>query len=411
MRVAVVAIGNEILSGITVNSNAAYISKELFLFGLQVTSHRVFSDDVHELEEGLRGMLSSYDIVICTGGLGPTCDDRTRQVAAILFDSEFVCDEVLERQLEERYGKNTPSLKDQATYPKKAYVLQNMLGTAPGFLFKDEKRMLILMPGVPHEMKQMFQSELIPYLKKNITLSSRPFQKKLCFCRLLEVHVDPLIRSLESIFPDVEFGIYPSLGLLSVVLKTYAQDEILADEKLDPPLKMIKEAFLKFFYESPSGTLEEAIHLFCTSSKKTLSFAESCTGGSLASKMTALTGASKYFKGSIVAYANEVKEHVLGVSSETLATRGAVSEETVKEMARGVKLRMNTDFSIAVSGIAGPDGGSVEKPVGTVCAAIAYDSEVYAWTFQADGTREMIINYSVNEVLGTFWQRICKQYR
>lgn len=401
MNVEVIAIGNEILTGTTVNTNAAEIGQALFKEGYRVTRQTSLPDDPASLKQGLREAIERSQLVICTGGLGPTCDDLTRDAAAQLFDSEFYYDEGLAEDLKRRYGNLLISLEHQATVPTKAVVLKNAVGSASGLVFRSEQATLVLMPGIPREMRVMLADQLIPYLKEHFPQSHQFVSRALHFFQLSESSVDPLLRELQQRYPEIEFGIYPAHGTISIYASVRCVDEKAGERLLAPALEALSTHFSKHLFDSPSGSIEEAIYRLFTQNKWTLSTAESCTGGRIAARLTRTPGASEYFLGSIVSYSNLLKQNLLGVPEELIQAKGAVSEEVVIAMASGILEKTQSDYSIAVSGIAGPTGGTPEKPVGTIWAAIGKKgTQPVAWRFQARGTRDMIIEWSVNVVLG-----------
>ena len=360
----IVAIGSELLSGLTVNSNAAYLSRELTLLGFNVQRHTVLPDDPEILKEGLAESMGCASIVIATGGLGPTCDDLSRSAAAELFDSSLHFDEVWAAELKARYGDLIfPTLENQATVPAKALVLPNPIGTAAGLIFHDGLRTLILLPGVPIEMKELFSAQVVPFLKKHFRTDQKLFTEEIYFSNTYEAQVDPTLRKLKEEYPDLSFGIYPSLGLLTVQIQTQS----------DPLHLELASAFLKkqFAEKLIPGPIEGALHALFTSKNMTLSLAESCTGGAMAARLVSWPGASQYFLGSIVAYSNELKTKILQVPEAVLQEYGAVSAETAVAMAEGVRALTKSTYSIAITGIAGPSGGTPEKPVGTVFYAIS----------------------------------------
>ncbi|MFQ5728864.1 MAG: CinA family nicotinamide mononucleotide deamidase-related protein [Waddliaceae bacterium] len=400
MAIELVVIGNEVLSGFTVNTNAAFIGQKLLRKGYVLSRQVTLPDDKSILQEGLQEALQRSDVVIATGGLGPTVDDVTRQTAAELFGSDFHFSEEVAQDLTHRYGQGFPTLQDQATVPSKAKVLLNAIGTAPGLIFSDKKKTLLLLPGVPNEMKPMFIEQVIPYLQEHFPLETKPYRKTIHLFEIPEFAVDPFLRDLKDKYPHVEFGIYPSQGLLMIQLTTTAADEEAAMKQLDPPYVEIEVKFASNCFESELGRIEEAVHHVFIENQWTLSFAESCTGGNVASRVTQLSGASEYFLGAIVSYANSLKSSLLEVPESLIEEKGAVSEEVVAAMVEGVLKRTGSDFALAVSGIAGPAGGTPQKPVGTVwCAVCRKGEKPHTWKLQAQGTRQMIIARSVNSLL------------
>lgn len=401
MKIEVIAIGNEILSGNTVNTNAAFISNELLKAGLSVYRHTVLSDEESQLREGLTEGLKRSDVVLTTGGLGPTYDDTTRKVVARLFGTGFTFHPEIAADLKERYGDHRLiRLEDQSTLPSLAKPIRNRVGTAPGLLFEANDALLIMMPGVPPEMKVMMMEQVIPYLQKTLQPKMKKYYRNIHLFNLPESAVDTTLRDISSGYPEIEVGIYPNLGLLSVGISTVSENEPMASALLEKAKNILVGKFTEHIFESENGRIEQAVHDLFIAKGLTLSTAESCTGGSVAARLTRIPGASKYFMGSLVTYSNQLKMSLLDVSEKTLKDKGAVSEEVVKEMAKGLLAKTGTDYGLAVTGIAGPEGGTAEKPVGTVWGAlIRKGNEPYAWKFRGYGGRDMIIERSVNALL------------
>lgn len=361
MSIEIVAVGNEVLSGMIVNTNGAYLGRRLDEEGWRVSRQSTLPDERAPLIEGLDEALKRSSIVIATGGVGPTLDDITYDCAKTLFSVPGV-------------------------------PLKNPIGSAEGYYFREGNRLLFLLPGVLQEMEAMFEQEvmsLLPPQKKGHRLT-------LHFSMLRENDVDPFLRDMK-----VEAGIYPSYGALTVVLRGF-------DLKvLEMGKEKLKKEFSAHYYESPSGTLEEAIQEKMIKNKKTLACAESCTGGFLSSQLTAIPGASNYFLGSLVTYSNSLKQHLLHVSSKTLESKGAVSSETVHEMWKGVLQATGADFAVAVSGIAGPSGGTGEKPVGTVFYALGFKEkppEIGVLHFK--GPRALVILRTTRRLLSLIWNQL-----
>ncbi|MBS0615638.1 MAG: nicotinamide-nucleotide amidohydrolase family protein [Verrucomicrobia bacterium] len=365
MSIEVVAIGNEVLSGLVVNTNASYIGKKFADLGWMVSRNTVLPDEIPVMVQGLKDALQRSSVVIVTGGLGPTIDDLTPSAAA------QVC-------------RSAPS------------ELSNPVGSAPGFLYQENGKYLFLLPGVPSEMHAMFELHVLPTLAK--LFPARGFRNKIHLCFLSEQEVDPLLRNLQQKYPNLDIGIYPSYGKLSIALSALSKNPV------DVASEEISKKFAKHLFTSESGNVEEAIHQWMITHKKTLALAESCTGGTMATLLTALPGASQYFLGSLVTYSDELKKNILGVSSETIEKNGAVSRATVTEMLEGIFRVTKADYGIAVSGIAGPGGGSKEKPVGTVWYALGQRGKTPVIdTFLAKGTRESIIQMTSKRLLSFLW--------
>ena len=400
MKVEVIAIGNEILAGYTINSNAAFISQQLVKIGLEVNRHTVLSDDAAALRKGLAEALSRNDLVITTGGLGPTIDDITRKAVAEVYGCGFRFDEGVAADLNARYGDRFVSQKDQATVPALAKILKNRVGTAPGLLFDEKDCILIMMPGVPPEAKAMMSDEVLPYVKGAFQQKTRLHHRELHLFNVSESAVDPFLRQIKEQYPYLNIGIYPSLGLLTIYLTVSALHEEEADSKLRAPFEFLSRQFPQHVFNSKNGRIEEDVHYLFIEKGLTLSTAESCTGGSVAARLVRIPGASKYYLGSIIAYSNDLKQRLLNVSEDSLKKYGAVSEQVVKEMAAGLLAQTGSDYGLAVTGIAGPEGGTPDKPVGTVWGAVIRKGDSpRAWKIKGYGNREMIIERSVNALL------------
>lgn len=405
MQAEILAIGDEVLAGMVVNSNASFISQKLSQIGWDISRHTTLPDDLNAIYEGLKEALGRSTVVLVTGGLGSTHDDVTRNAAAKLFNSGFHYDSEVAADLTKRFGDKLPSLKDQATVPSKAKIVLNAVGTAPGFIFTSEEKKLILMPGIPYEMKPMLENQVIPYLKEAFPLEEK-YAEHFHFCLLNESTVDPMLRELSVVYPKVKIGIYPAYGGVTVSMTAPSKDLI------NPLKDRLLSRFSTYLYPSASGKIEEAVHDLMRERKKTLAFAESCTGGMIAEKITSLSGASDYFLGSIVAYSNSLKNHLLSVSENTLKQYGAVSAETAAEMLSGLFKATKADYGIAVTGIAGPTGGTPEKPVGTVWAAIGErDRAPDIALLKGKGSRQMIIQSTSNRLLGGLWRKIVHHER
>ncbi len=366
MSIEVIAVGNEVLRGMVVNTNAAYLSRRLTEEGWNVASQLTLPDEISLLTQGLDEAVSRSSIVIATGGLGPTLDDNTAGCAQELFKE--------------------PPLE-----------ISNPVGAAPGFIFNEGKRLLFLLPGIPQEMEEMFEETVLPYLKKHVPAVPL-YREAIYFYLLRENDVDPLLRKLQTQY-ELDIGIYPSYSGVSVILRGAKKEHVMA----------AKTAIAQAFKASllPASKMEEAIQVWMVQRHQTLALAESCTGGFLASQLTSLPGASDYFLGSLVAYSNQLKERLLNVSPETLKKHGAVSSQVVQEMCTGLLETTGADYGIAVSGIAGPSGGTVEKPVGTIFYAIGKkEEEPEVGTFHVKGNRQTVILRTTKRLLALFLKKI-----
>lgn len=391
--IEVIAIGDELLQGMTVNSNAVYLSYELGKQGYVVTRHTTLPDERVALRAGIGEALKRAQIVIVTGGLGPTRDDSTRQVIAELLEVPLEFRQEIADDLIQRFGSKLESVRDQATQPKGAQVLLNPVGTAPGLFFKEG---LIVLPGVPREMQAIFQQSVLPILKR-VYPQILPVRSTTLYLHTLnENQLDPVLRQLPQ---EIDVGIYPGYGSLSITIRSRNEDDVIRC------VQAIQQQFAEHCYDSQDGSLEEPIHRKLIATKKTIALAESCTGGRLAAQLTRLPDASRYFLGSIVAYSNAMKQELLGVAPALLEAHGVVSREVVEAMWKGVLAKTDADVAIAVSGIVGPGGGSLEKPVGTIWATVGWrESAPTTVSFLTRGTRETRMLTTVNRLLGILYQ-------
>jgi nicotinamide-nucleotide amidase len=365
MRLEIVTIGKEVLSGRTLNKNATFLGKTLSDLGYEVSLETTIPDNPFVIEETLLKSLKRSKLTLVTGGLGITTDDCTKDV----IESRF----------------------------KEAKPIPNTLGDAPGRLFEEAEHKLVFLPGVPHEMQEMFLTHIVPKLPS--WLPHEPYfkTKTLFLLGLKEKEINAPFTAFQKNYPTIEIGIYPSLGFLEIQLKSV--------EDVLPLIKEIKELYKERVLEDLN--VEKALHNLLIEKKLTLSIAESCTGGALSYAFTSQSGASNYFLGSIVAYSNEVKKNLLNVLEKTLETEGAVSEETVSQMCSHIQNLMKSDISIAVSGIAGPLGGTEKKPVGTVYVGIKIGTEIPKITpLSIEGNREIIIKKTINSILCDLFLRV-----
>ena len=399
MNVEILSIGSEIVLGSVINTNASFISKELTRAGYSVTCVTSLPDDPEAITKTLDQIFERSDLLIVTGGLGPTTDDRTRKVFAEFFQTTFVASSEVAEEIGKRFGKDLSSLSDQSLVPKGAKVFVNPIGTAPSVALSKGKKTAFLLPGVPKEMKVLFSEQILPYLIKAFPPKNHRFIKEYHLCLLVEIDIDPFLRKLEIQAPELEIGIYPAFGTVSVRLG--AKDEkILKDAS-----RLFFKEFETYIYSTESPKIEEALQKWMIGNKKTLAAAESFTGGTLASYITKVPDSSKYFLGSLVTYDNGLKEAVLKVEKKTLEAFGAVSSETAQEMLFGLLNATGADIGIALTGIAGPGGGTDAKPVGTAWVAIGKKDEppyVDKWVLLGD--REKIIDGAVNRSLGILFR-------
>lgn len=357
MEVEIVSIGDEVLSGQTINRNAAYLSQKLVERGDKVLRHTVLPDLPETIQKGVEEAMRRSELVITTGGLGPTLDDVTLNALRPLLGKESV-------------------------------ELKNPVGKASGFLSSK----LLVLPGVPLEMEKMFETEALPRLRRG---AQKTFFARCYLCLLREVEVDPFLREIQE--PGVEIGIYPSCGSLRLSFRS--------PRPVDALVEKVRQRFPTFFVGE--NEVAKSLHQEMITREKTLAFAESCTGGALASKIASIPDASLFFLGSVVAYSNAWKQRFLKVRRDTLKKHGAASSQTVHEMLEGLFDETDADFAAAVSGILGPSGGTHEKPVGTVYIGVAKRGEkADIGRIKAPKERSAGIEFVSQTALGALWRRL-----
>lgn len=402
-----ITIGHELLTGTTVNGNAAYLAKRMSEKGFVVTRQLSIPDEPQIIKKELEEAFKRSSLVVTTGGLGPTKDDITRQAICELFGTKLVHSVEVEEDLARRFGKDTPTLMDQSQVPEISCPLINPVGTAPGICITQEDSTLIVLPGVPSEMTGIWEKYLPELIEKLFPQHEGVFMERIHIFGIPEWPIDVYVQEILANNPKISYGIYPAAGIVSLAFETHASSQQEAHELLYPVLVAIKDKFPNQTFSSESGTLEEAVHIAMKELGRSLAVAESCTGGMLASRLTRLNGSSLFFKGGVVAYSNEAKSSVLDVPEEVIVQHGAVSEPVVRLMAEGAQKVFNSDYSLAVTGIAGPDGGSKEKPVGTVWMAVSCpDQPIEAWTQKFLGPRHIVIEKACNALLGKLLQKL-----
>lgn len=405
--IEIISIGSELVTGQTINTNASLIANALLKKGYLVKQITTVPDEKPLLEEAIARAMKRACVIIMTGGLGPTEDDITRQTVAQFFNLPLKKEATLAADLKERYGEELETIEDQSTIIEGAEMIPNLFGTAPGFLLKRGKSHLLAFPGVPHQMEPMLEQYGIPYLAQIVP--KEWFQKSLFLCLLYENGVDLYLSQLAANYPDLKYGICPSYGTLSIYLKIKARSQSQADKKLAPILSDLHAQYKEHIFSETDPKIEAAIQKQFLAKQLKLACAESCTGGRIGSRLTSISGSSGYFLGSLVTYSNGMKQRVLNVRPETIETHGAVSCETAYEMVEGLLSLSKADYAIAVSGIAGPNGGTQEKPVGTIWGAIATrNGEKFGGLLKPKGkkTRETLIDFSTTYLLSHLWRYI-----
>lgn len=394
MKAEILSVGTELLLGDIVNTNAQYLSKRLAEMGILVYHQAVVGDNPQRLKEAFEEALKRSDMVITTGGLGPTKDDLTKEVAAEYFDKKLVADDnALNGIREYMAGMNraiTEAHKKQAYFPEGAVVFYNAVGTAPGCATEKENKIIINLPGPPGEMKSMFEKAVVPYLAK--------YQDGVLVSRVLRIagigestmagRVDDIISGQSN--PTVAPYAKESEVTLRITARAASQAE--GENLITPVEEKIRERLGDNIFGEGETSLEEETAKLLLGKKLTLSVAESCTGGLVAAKLINYPGVSAIFMEGVVTYSNDAKSRRLGVKEETLEKFGAVSEETVREMAEGIARSANTDIGLAITGIAGPGGETPGKPVGLIFLGLYIKGEVKAKKINLPGNRNQIRN-------------------
>jgi nicotinamide-nucleotide amidase len=387
LNAAIITIGDELLIGQVVDTNSAWIAQELNKTGIWLKQRISVGDNKDEIFRALKIAEEDTQVIIITGGLGPTADDITKPVLCEYFGGKMVVDEGVLAHLKYLFNEvfKRPIIERnlrQAEVPDVCTVLHNERGTAPGMWFEKNNKVYISLPGVPHEMKGLMTKLVLPKLK---TLFDTPFieHRTLLTAGVGESFIAETIKDWEEKLPaHLKLAYLPNYGMVRLRITGWSTDKDKLDKELDEQFDSLKKLVQQWLVTDQDETLQMKLGRMLRSKNKSMSTAESCTGGYIAHLITAIDGASSNYKGTVVSYDNEVKTQILKVSPETLRSVGAVSEEVVREMVEGAIMIMNTDYAVAVSGIMGPDGGTPEKPVGTVWIAAGSRDKIMAQKFQ-----------------------------
>jgi nicotinamide-nucleotide amidase len=396
VRVEIITIGDEILIGQIVDTNSAWMATELNLVGFELAQITSVHDDAVHITESLDLALKRADIVLFTGGIGPTNDDITKQTLCKYFDSKLIFDDSVYKNIE-RLFINRPNVmneltKAQALVPEKCTVIQNPVGTAPILWFEKEGKVIVSMPGVPYEMKQTMSFEIIPRLQIQ-------FKTPILLHKTVLVYGYPesalalKIADWENALPDyISLAYLPNSGVIKLRLSGLSDNMLALEFSMNQQIDLLSQILGKAIVAYEDIPIEKLIGNLLISKGLMVSTAESCTGGNIAHRFTTLAGSSAFFKGSVIAYENEVKEDVLKVNTEDLDTYGAVSQIVVEQMAKGVRNLLKSDLAVATSGIAGPTGGTPDKPVGTVWIAACSDAKMISKEYHFGELREQNID-------------------
>jgi nicotinamide-nucleotide amidase len=395
MKAEILTIGDEILIGQIIDTNSSWIGQELSKMGISVVHRTSVSDNRINIIDALNEAKKRADIIIMTGGLGPTKDDITKYTLAEYFGSDLILNnEVLDWVTKIFRMRKLPMIdtnRNQAMVPENCTVLFNRSGTAPGMWFDVDGKIIISMPGVPFEMKVIFEEQCIPLLQKRFELPVI-IHRTILTCNIGESFLAKRIETLENELPPyIKLAYLPNVGQVRLRFSGSHTHLATLKEEIDSIVVKLYELIGEYIFGEETDTLEKNVGVLLKEKNKTVATAESCTGGYIAHLITSVSGSSSYYIGSVISYANQIKINELGVNPQTFKTVGAVSEECVIQMADGVRKKFNTDYAISTSGIAGPDGGTVEKPVGTVWIAISSKTKTIAKQFNMGDNRERTI--------------------
>jgi len=380
MTAEIISIGDELLIGQVVNTNASWMAAELNKSGIRVGQVSMISDDKKAINDALNEAGERADVILITGGLGPTKDDITKQVLADYFGAKLIFHEPSFEQVKKLFkARNyevTPINRKQAEIPDNCTPLLNKHGTAPGMWFEKEGKVYVSMPGVPFEMKTLMTGQIIPRLQEKFN-PGFIYHKTIMTHGLGESKLAEQIQDVEEGLPHhIKLAYLPQPGIVRLRLSASGNDKNFLENEINKYCRQIRDIIPELVFGFDDVSLEEVVGKLLMEKGKTLSSAESCTGGYIAHLITSIPGSSNYFTGSVISYSNDIKIEELDVKPVDLYKYGAVSKQVVEQMANGVREKLGTDYSLATSGIAGPDGGTEEKPVGTVWIALASESGV-----------------------------------
>ena len=380
MKAAIITIGDELLIGQTIDTNSAWMGAELSKSGFDVYRITSIHDRREDIIYALNEAAGKIDVVLITGGLGPTSDDITKQTLCEFFNTHLVINQEVLKMIEEMMSHRNFPLNEnnrrQAEVPESCRVLKNASGTAPGMWFEKDGTIYISMPGVPHEMKYLMNEYVLPELNKRFT-SQIIIHRNIMTYGSFEAKLAEILTTFEAGLPEnIKLAYLPASGVIKLRLTGTGSDNNSLTYLISEQVKKLYEIIPELIYGENEESLEMVIGKYLKLNNKTVSTAESCTGGEIAHMLTSVPGSSAYYKGSVVAYANSVKTQLLGVQEFIIDRYGAVSEQAIKEMAIGARSLFKTDYAVATSGIAGPDGGTNLKPVGTIWIAIASEKGI-----------------------------------
>jgi len=402
MRAEIIAVGSEMLTPYRLDTNSLFLTDELNKLGIRVIHKAVVGDSPDEMRTSFRHAMDRAELIVASGGLGPTDDDRTRETVAELLGRKLRRDEAVLRRIQEmfrRFGRAMPEINArQAMVPEGADVLPNARGSAPGLWLESNGHILVLLPGVPHELRALFEAEVRPRLAK-LGPHERLFTRDLRITGLPESEVDQRVAPLYALYPDADTTILAAPTGIQLHPRVWSDDAAKAEKMLDEIVERMALALGEHLYSTRGEILEEVVGRVLTENRATIAAAESCTGGMLAERLTNIPGSSNYFLGGVVCYSNELKTTLVGVPPELIESKGAVSPEVALALADGIRRRTGATLGVGITGIAGPGGGTPEKPVGLVHIAIADERGPRERAFRFPGDRERIRQHATQAAL------------
>ena len=405
MKCEVISIGDELLIGQTINTNASWIGEQLNNFGFTISHGAIISDNKNDIILALNNAANRSDIIIITGGLGPTNDDITKHTLTEYFNTSLERNKDIEKNIVAYFKSvNRPILKsnlDQALLPLSCEVLSNSRGTASGMWFEKDNIIYISLPGVPYEMKGIMQEHVFPKLLTKMGGETVVVNKTIRTHGMGESFLAEIIKSWEDKLEinNIKLAYLPSPGIVKLRLSVIGLDKLILERKLKETIDELKALIPDQIYGYGNATMEGVVGKLLKERNLTIATAESCTGGSVAKMLTSISGSSSYFNGAIVSYNNQSKVDLLNVDFKDIDDYGAVSQQVVEQMAEGVRNKLHTDYGISTSGIAGPSGGTKEKPVGTVWIAVASKNRIVSKKIKLGYNRERNMHVSSISVL------------
>jgi nicotinamide-nucleotide amidase len=402
MNAEIIAIGSELLTPYRLDTNSLWLTDELNKIGIRVIHKAVVGDSPGEMRSSFRHALTRADLIIASGGLGPTDDDRTRETVSELLGRKLRLEEAIVREIQERFrrfARTMPEInKRQAMVPEGATVLPNPRGTAPALWLEEDGHIIVLLPGVPHELKSIFESEVRPRLAR-ISGDERLFTRDLRTTGLGESDVETRVRPLYQLYPDTETTILASPTGTQLHPRTWSRDASQAEKLLDEITDRMALALGEHLYSTDGEALEEVVARILNENRATVAVAESCTGGMLAERLTNVPGSSSYFLGGVICYSNDLKTTLVGVPQSLIESKGAVSSEVALALADGIRKRTGATLGVGVTGVAGPGGGTPEKPVGLVHIGLADEHGPRERAYRFPGDRERIRQFASQSAL------------